>query len=683
MAMAGLLLSCGGAAALAAAYLAPGTWSDGPQNSHLEVVVAASAECGATSGSMNLTLTSAKPLSKLLLLSGDSTMCDFTHCDCAAGSPWMAAASASGQSSWRATLPYWNSPRRHYTQLAYCANYPDPASVPEGRCHVDAATCSTPGFNVYCQYPKDSSPRSWVPTEFGCHTPDAGCVYPPVCDTKPAFAPNQTNMECWTGYLLDHRARQYGCGPVCNMSCAKPARAGLVCSKQSTTPPFPPPTCSENCPPPPPTAAAVTAAAEPPAAATAAAAPPPLFEAHPGVDDASVSARLAANDTEFVKALGPTVDPVACAAACVDWKNASDPAARCESFTWYNSSTAAEALRGRCYAHVTTMWVPHVSAVAFSGRIKYPCTSELDCSLNGQCTASPQQQQQQQRGDGNTAAGGGATAAACACHAGWRGLRCGELDLLPVARGSGFNSSQTSSWGAAIIGTTTITGAGTTERAAAARGQQVPSAAAAAQQYYSFTCEWSHRCGVNAWFTNSQVSLAVSSTPTGPFTRSKLLWPAFATNPTIVRAPQTGEYVLMMGMATANGSARVPDYQCTNCTDLSTPRGGCTSHRPPFYTNIATSMSLDGPWVVKNLLGHRGWGYNFAMVINDDGSAVGVTRLGFVNSSQWDDPTAWRQPIGGSIPFSSERLAAGEGGEIALSHLARSSPSLSLTSPPL
>lgn len=172
---------------------------------------------------------------------------------------------------------------------------------------------------------------------------------------------------------------------------------------------------------------------------------------------------------------------------------------------------------------------------------------------------------------------------------------------------------------------------------------------------------------MNAWFTNSQVSIAVSSTPTGPYKRSTLLFPVFATNPTVARGPE-GEFVLMMGMATANGSARVPDYQCTNCTDLSTPRGKCKSNRPPFWTNIAVSKSLTGPWVVKNLLGHRGWGYNFAMVINDDGSAVGVTRLGFVNSTRYDDPQSWQQPIGGSIPFSSEKLAGGEGKKVFFTH---------------
>ena len=40
--------------------------------------------------------------------------------------------------------------------------------------------------------------------------------------------------------------------------------------------------------------------------------------------------------------------------------------------------------------------------------------------------------------------------------------------------------------------------------------------------------------------------------------------------------------------------------------------------------------------------------------------AVGVTRLGFVNSSRYDDPEAWGDPMKQSIPFSSEKLAAGE-----------------------
>jgi hypothetical protein len=121
------------------------------------------------------------------------------------------------------------------------------------------------------------------------------------------------------------------------------------------------------------------------------AAPAPAYELYAGVDDAAVNPHLAANDTAFVKSLGSTADAAACAAACgaSAWTNRSGSgSAICQSFTFYNTSSAPAQLRGRCYGHVTTVWIPHVSASATSGRMLRPCASSTDCSLNGNCSAS-------------------------------------------------------------------------------------------------------------------------------------------------------------------------------------------------------------------------------------------------------------------------------------------------------
>ena len=107
------------------------------------------------------------------------------------------------------------------------------------------------------------------------------------------------------------------------------------------------------------------------------------FEAHPGADDCAVSPAMAHNSTAFVKALGPAAGVEACAAACWAWVNASDPAAACQSFTFYNAS-APPPLRGRCFAHVTAVWIPRVSVYATSGRMRTPCRDALSCSLNGE-----------------------------------------------------------------------------------------------------------------------------------------------------------------------------------------------------------------------------------------------------------------------------------------------------------
>lgn len=166
---------------------------------------------------------------------------------------------------------------------------------------------------------------------------------------------------------------------------------------------------------------------------------------------------------------------------------------------------------------------------------------------------------------------------------------------------------------------------------------------------------------MNSWFTNSQVNHAVSNSPLGPYKRTGLVFPPFSTNPTLSQsAGRNGELVMVMGMATSNGIGRMPSHECTGCTDGSSTNRSCRASRPPFFTNIATSKTPEGPWNVSNILGSRGWGFNFALVINDDLSAVGVTRLGFVNSSRYDDPKAWQNPMKQSIPFTNEELAAGE-----------------------
>ena len=60
-----------------------------------------------------------------------------------------------------------------------------------------------------------------------------------------------------------------------------------------------------------------------------------------------------------------------------------------------------------------------------------PCASDLDCALNGACSAST---------------------GLCACDAGWRGADCAQLDLLPAAQASGLHVANVSSWGASILG---------------------------------------------------------------------------------------------------------------------------------------------------------------------------------------------------------------------------------------
>ena len=58
-----------------------------------------------------------------------------------------------------------------------------------------------------------------------------------------------------------------------------------------------------------------------------------------------------------------------------------------------------------------------------------PCSSDLDCQLNGECTAG-----------------------ACVCDAAWTGANCSVLALLPARWGTGYGSmnSSVSSWGGGV-----------------------------------------------------------------------------------------------------------------------------------------------------------------------------------------------------------------------------------------
>ena len=134
---------------------------------------------------------------------------------------------------------------------------------------------------------------------------------------------------------------------------------------------------------------------------------------------------------------------------------------------------------------------------AVGGSCSDKCATDLDCSLNGECHAG-----------------------ACACHSGWRGPCCAQLDLLPVdyaAHGGGFMHPSISSWGGNIV---------------ADKGQ-----------YHMWLSEWAPGadgkggCGLLTWVTNSQLTHVVSNSLEGPYQRRENVVPPWASNPQTIRAP--------------------------------------------------------------------------------------------------------------------------------------------------
>ena len=108
-----------------------------------------------------------------------------------------------------------------------------------------------------------------------------------------------------------------------------------------------------------------------------------------------------------------------------------------------------------------------------------------------------------------------------------------------------------------------------------------------------YAAKMTNSCGINSWWTNSQIVRAVAPSPFGPYTEggtAEPMWPAFSTGPGIARDPSGG---LVVGLTTgvANGSASAVPY--TNCTDGSTPHG----HGFPRPVRIVTIASLRAPSV--------------------------------------------------------------------------------------
>ena len=73
-------------------------------------------------------------------------------------------------------------------------------------------------------------------------------------------------------------------------------------------------------------------------------------------------------------------------------------------------------------------------------------------------------------------------------------------------------------------------------------------------------------CGIDAWTTNSHVIHATSRQAAGPYIRQEELWPRFAHEPNVVRAP-TGEWVMTF-VAWPAGTQPPPACNCTDGNTL-------------------------------------------------------------------------------------------------------------------
>ena len=169
---------------------------------------------------------------------------------------------------------------------------------------------------------------------------------------------------------------------------------------------------------------------------------------------------------------------------------------------------------------------------------------------------------------------------------------------------------------------------------------------------------------MSTWSTNSIIRHAVAETPEGPFQKKEVVMPAFAHNPTALRAPD-GTY-LIYHIGCGNGRPGYPP--CTDCSGGVSSKtcagpgeqNGCTK----TTTNILHSTSLDGPWQqldanFTNSATMTWPGFdNPTVTFFPNGSLLGLSRGGVlsreassdgvVTAPSWKGPYTFHSQVGNS-----------------------------------
>ena len=180
------------------------------------------------------------------------------------------------------------------------------------------------------------------------------------------------------------------------------------------------------------------------------------------------------------------------------------------------------------------------------------CTSDWNCSLNGQCL------------------NGG-----CVCDVPWAGEQCGVLRVAP-GLGSGVDGvplgayhgadNLSTSWGGSVL--------------------HAPEDGL----YYMWVAAMANHCDLTSWEKNSEVHLAASPSPLGPFYKLKTIVPPWAHNPQTsapTRAPGPNSTRTDALVACAQSACMIPPRRLasfTPCTRSETAKP-ITGHqeiaRPP------------------------------------------------------------------------------------------------------
>ena len=190
------------------------------------------------------------------------------------------------------------------------------------------------------------------------------------------------------------------------------------------------------------------------------------------------------------------------------------------------------------YRRLTEAWITQQPARAATSA---PCTTDLDCSLNGVCAAGE-----------------------CACDAAWGGPVCAVLRLLPTASSGDLRLNGTSTWGMSVI---------------PPRGDRGDGGNGTAGTWHGYFAEMAYGCGLTSWETNSFISHAVADSPAGPWVVEDRALGIWAHTPSAAVA-HDGTILLFHLGSGVNGSALPGSREYTaTCHDGYSPCGTHPVHR--------------------------------------------------------------------------------------------------------
>ena len=158
----------------------------------------------------------------------------------------------------------------------------------------------------------------------------------------------------------------------------------------------------------------------------------------------------------------------------------------------------------------------------------------------------------------------------CECDPGWKGEKCGQVDLLPAPRDGGYRNASLSSWGGNAI--------------------------KIGQEWHMFASAMSHNCPLSEFATNSLSIHAISENPGGPYSLTDIPLPEFHHSTTVMQVNSSTLAVFTVGVDTEGENVHECGEDPVSISPNSTD-GDKDELGPHDYTTLSISTSGPyGPW---------------------------------------------------------------------------------------